>query len=92
MIKSFSHKGIQIFFESGSKVGIRPHHAGKLKLQLASLHQAKKPEDMAVPNWKLHSLVGELAGHWSVFVNGNWRLTFRFEDGDAVLVDYQDYH
>lgn len=92
MIKSFEHKGLQAFFETGNKAGIQPHHAPKLARLLALLHAAKVPEDMNVPGWRLHPLVGSLAGHYSVFVNGNWRLTFRFDDGDAVLVDYQDYH
>lgn len=92
MIKSFEHKGLQAFFETGNKAGIQPHHAPKLARLLARLHAAKVPEDMSVPGWRLHPLVGSLAGHYSVFVNGNWRLTFRFDDGDAVLVDYQDYH
>ncbi|HRY07472.1 MAG TPA: type II toxin-antitoxin system RelE/ParE family toxin [Hyphomicrobiaceae bacterium] len=92
MIKSFEHKGLQAFFETGSKAGIQPHHAPKLARLLARLHAAKVPEDMNVPGWRLHPLVGSLAGHYSVFVNGNWRLTFRFDGGDAVLVDYQDYH
>jgi proteic killer suppression protein len=92
MIKSFKHKGLQIYFEIGSKAGIQPHHADKLSKQLGVLHHAKKPDDMGVPNWKLHALNGELADHWAVSVNGNWRLIFKFEDGDAVLVDYRDYH
>lgn len=92
MIKRFEHKGLQAFFETGSKAGIQPHHAPKLARLLARLHAAKVPEDMNVPGWRLHPLVGNLAGHHSVFVNGNWRLTFRFDDGDAVLVDYQDDH
>ena len=92
MIKSFEHKGLQAFFETGSKAGIQPHHAPKLARLLARLHAAKVPEDMNVPGWRLHPLVGSLAGHYSVLVNGNWRLTFRFDCGDAVLVDYQDYH
>ncbi len=92
MIKSFEHKGLQAFFETGNKAGIQPHHAPKLARLLARLHAAKVPEDMNVPGWRLHPLVGSLGGHYSVFVNGNWRLTFRFDDGDAVLVDYQDYH
>jgi len=92
MIKSFEHKGLQAFFETGNKAGIQPHHAPKLARLLARLHAAKVPEDMNVPGWRLHPLVGSLAGHYSVFVNGNWRLTFRFDDGDAVLVDYQDDH
>jgi proteic killer suppression protein len=56
------------------------------------LDVASKPEDMNIPGWRLHALHGELNGHWSVEVNGNWRLTFCFDDGDAILVDYQDYH
>ncbi|WP_415257603.1 type II toxin-antitoxin system RelE/ParE family toxin [Thauera phenylacetica] len=92
MIKSFEHKGLQAFFETGSKAGIQPHHAPKLARQLARLNAAKVPEDMNLPGWRLHPLVGSLTGHYSVSVNGNWRLTFRFDGGDAVLVDYQDYH
>lgn len=92
MIKSFNHKGLQSFFERGSKAGIQPHHASKLSRQLARLDVAKTPEDMNIPGWKLHGLTGSLAGHYSITVDGNWRMTFRFDDGDAVLVDYQDYH
>ena len=92
MIKSFRHKGLQVFFETGSKAGIQPHQAARLSRQLIRLDLAKSPEYMNVPGWKFHSLAGNLAGHYSVIVNGNWRLTFTFEDGDAVLVDYQDYH
>ena len=92
MIKSFSHKGIKAFFETGSKAGIQAAHAPRLRLQMAALNRAKVPTDMAVPNWKLHALKGNLAGHWAITVNGNWRITFRFENGDALLVDYQDYH
>lgn len=92
MIKSFAHKGIKTFFETGSKAGIQAAHAPKLRLQLATLNRAKKPDDMAAPGWRLHALKGNMAGHWAITVNGNWRLTFRFENGDALLVDYQDYH
>jgi len=92
MIKSFEHKGLQVFFETGSRAGIQPHHAPKLKRQLARLNVATGPDDMNVPGWRFHPLKGALAGHHAVSVNGNWRLTFRFEGGDAVLVDYQDYH
>ena len=92
MIKTFRHKGLQNFFETGSKAGIRPHHALKLKRQLTRLDLAKTADDMNVPGWKLHHLGGDLAGHYSAWVSGNWRLTFTFDGGDAVLVDYQDYH
>lgn len=92
MIKSFQHKGLQAFFETGSKAGIQPHHASKLQRQLIRLDKAQSPEDMNLPGWRLHGLSGNLAGHYSVTVNGNWRMTFAFENGDAVLIDYQDYH
>ncbi len=72
--------------------GIQAAHAAKLRRQLAQLNRAQEPADMNLPGWRLHDLDGRLYGHWSVWVNGNWRLTFAFEDGDAVLVDYQDYH
>lgn len=92
MIKSFAHKGIKAFFETGTKAGIQAAHAPRLRLQLAALNRARTPADMSVPNWKLHPLKGNLTGHWAVTVSGNWRITFRFENGDALLVDYQDYH
>lgn len=89
MIKSFEHKGLEAFFRTGSKSGIQPHHAGKLRLQLTMLDKARSPEDMGAPGWRLHKLSN---GHWSIWVNGNWRLTFAFDGEDAILVDYQDYH
>jgi toxin HigB-1 len=92
MIKSFRHAGIEKFFLTGSKAGIQPSHANKLNLQLTTLNRAKAPADMAAPGWDLHSLHGKLKGHWAVKVSANWRLTFRFEGEDVILVDYQDYH
>jgi proteic killer suppression protein len=92
MIKTFRHKGLETFFRKGSKAGIQPHHAGKLRIMLTALDSAKRPDDMNAPSWKLHSLAGELAGHYSITVNGNWRMTFSFEGEDAVLTDYLDYH
>ena len=89
---SFVHKGVERYFRTGSKAGIQPRHASRLHLQLAMLDNARKPEDMNAPGWRLHPLRGALRGHWAVIVSGNWRLTFRFEGEDAVLVDYQDYH
>lgn len=92
MIKSFRHKGLYRFFETGSKSGIQAAHATKLRLLLATLDQALKPEDLSAPSWALHPLKGDLKGYWAVTVNGNWRLVFTFEGADAVLVDYRDYH
>ena len=65
---------------------------GRLARQLRQLNDARSAGDMNMPGWKLHPLVGELADHWSITVNGNWRVTFTFEGEDAILVDYQDYH
>lgn len=92
MIRSFRHKGIQRFFESGTKAGIRAQHAARLARQLRQLNDARRPQDMNIPGWKLHPLSHDLAGHWSVWVSGNYRLTFAFEGEDAILVDYLDYH
>lgn len=92
MIKSFRHRGLEAFYRKGSKAGIQPKHADRLRLQLFALNNAKSAQDMGAPGWKLHPLKGELKGHWAVSVSGNWRLTFVFEGEDAILVDYQDYH
>lgn len=92
MIKSFRHKGVQQFFETGSKAGINAEHGNKLSRQLMLLNAAKSPQEMDVAGWKLHPLKGELSDHWAVKVSGNWRLTFAFEGEDAILIDYQDYH
>lgn len=92
MIKSFRHRGVERFFKTGSKAGIQAKHADKLRRQLFALDNAKRAEDLSAPGWRLHPLKGELAGHWSIDVSGNWRLTFAFDGEDAILVDYQDYH
>ncbi|MBH5329566.1 type II toxin-antitoxin system RelE/ParE family toxin [Eikenella sp. S3360] len=92
MIISFKHKGLEVFFKTGSKSGIQTAHAPKLKLILFALDHAKSPQDMNAPGWKLHQLSGNLQNHWSVKVNGNWRVTFKFNGTNAEIVDYQDYH
>lgn len=92
MIKSFRHKGLEAFHHTGSKAGIQPHHAVRLHAQLTALDVAVSPKEMSFPSWRLHSLTGDLAGFWSVTVNGNWRMIFRFVGEDAELVDYLDYH
>ena len=92
MIISFRHKGLKLFFETGSIAGIQAKHANKLRLQLGTLNSAENPFAMNVTGWDLHKLQGNLEGYWSVKVNGNWRLTFKFENGHAEIVDYQDYH
>jgi proteic killer suppression protein len=92
MIRSFKHRGLERFFATGSKAGIQPAHARKLVKILTLLNRILRVEQMGVAGWDLHPLKGELSGYWSVKVNGNWRVTFRFENGEAEVVDYQDYH
>jgi len=92
VIKSFRHAGLEKFFGTGSKAGIQPEHAKRLERQLLALNRSNQPSAMNFPGWQLHSLKGELAGHWAVKVNGNWRIIFAFEGLDAILVDYLDYH
>ena len=93
MIKSFRHKGLEVFFTTGSKSGIQPHHAAKLSIQLTALNAAESPDDLkVVSSWRLHQLSGDRIGFWALTVNGNWRLIFRFDDKDIELVDYLDHH
>ena len=92
MITSFRHKGLRKYFESGSLAGIQPAHANRLKMQLAALDTAQVIEDMEIPGFRLHPLKGSERGRWSIWVNGNWRVTFEFENGNAFVLDYEDYH
>lgn len=92
VIRSYRHKGLKLFAERGSKAGIQPDHSQRLRRLLTALDVASRPGDMDAPGTGLHPLKGDLAGHWSVKVSGNWRLTFKFDGEDVILVDYQDYH
>lgn len=92
MIKSWLHKGLQKFYETGSKAGIQPKHANTLSLLLFQLAGATNPKDMDTPGNYLHKLAGDLHDYFSVRVSGNWRIIFKFEGNDAILVDYLDYH
>ena len=92
VIRSFRHKGLEAYFRRGTKAGIQPQHASKLRLQLTAMDAATKPSDLAAPGWRLHSLTGDLRGFHSITVNGNWRVIFRFAGHDIELVDYLDYH
>lgn len=92
MIRSFKHKGLAKFFETGSKAGIQAAHAERLRLILGRLNAAVAAEDMGLPDLRLHPLKGTRKGTWAVWVSGNWRVTFRFVGVDAEVVDYEDYH
>ena len=92
MVESFKHKGLKRFFETGSAAGIQSHHAKRLRMLLAALDSARTVEDMDISGFRLHPLKGTGRGRWSVWVNGNWRLTFEFRNGNAHVLDYEDYH
>ena len=92
MIKTFKHKGLKKFFETGSKAGIQAKHDRKLRMQLAAIDTATIIDDVDLPGFKLHPLKGNRDGIWSITVNGNWRITFEFIDGNAYILNYEDYH
>jgi len=92
MIKSFAHKGLERLFTSGSAAGVQAMHVQRLRLILTLLNDAVTINDMDAPGLRLHHLKGDLKEFWSVTVQANWRVTFRFEDGNAHVVDYLDYH
>ncbi len=92
VIRSYRHKGLKKFAQTGSQAGIQGNHSNRLRRLLTALDVASQPGDMNAPGNNLHALAGDLVGHWSVNISGNWRLTFAFEGEDAVLVDYLDYH
>ncbi len=92
MIKSFKHKGLQIFFEFGITKGIQHKHSARLRMQLAALDTAQTIDDMDISGYRLHPLKGARKGCWSISISGNWRLTFKFIDGNAYVLNYEDYH
>ena len=92
MIKSFRHKGLRTLFETGKATGVQSGHARKLRMRMAALDTAQAIEDIDLPGFQLHGLKGDRAGQWSISVNGNWRVTFEFRDGNAYVLDYEDHH
>ncbi|MBI4690265.1 MAG: type II toxin-antitoxin system RelE/ParE family toxin [Nitrospirae bacterium] len=92
MIQSFVHKGLEKFYLTGNTSGIKAIHAGRLRLILTLLDAAVVVDDMYAPGLNLHRLKGSRKNTWAVTVQANWRVTFRFEDGNAEIVGYEDYH
>ncbi len=92
MIKTFKHKGLKKLFYTGSKRGVKPEHTGKLERILDRLHATNNIKDMNYPGSGLHKLTGDKKGQYAVKVSGNWRVFFEFVNGDAYVVDYDDYH
>ena len=92
MIESFRHKGLKRLFEDGERRGVNPQHVERIENILGLLEAAANVQDMALPSFRLHALSGGLRGFWAVTVRANWRIIFRFEDGNARDVDLVDYH
>ncbi len=92
MIKTWKHKGLKEFYLTSSKAGIKPEHAKRLTIILQLLDAAEEPEALNLPGFYFHGLRRDLVGFYSVRVSGNWRVIFKFEGKDAILVDYVDYH
>jgi len=92
MIKSFRHKGLKEYWETGNTKGIPAQLAKKIDSRLAVIDDAKEIEDINYPGFDLHELKGDRKGTWAVKVSGNWRITFKFIEGDAYEVNLEDYH
>jgi toxin HigB-1 len=92
VIRSIRHKGLRRLHEDDDRRGVISEHAEKLRDILARLDAASSAADMDLPGFRLHPLKGELKGFWAVTVRANWRVIFRFADGEALDVDYVDYH
>ncbi len=92
VIKRFQHRGLKKLYEVDDRRGINAEHVEKVRRILAQLKSSSRPEDMDIPGFKLHPLKWDLAGFWSVTVRANWRIIFRFDDGDVTDVDLIDYH
>ena len=92
MISNIRHKGLKLFFENDNSSKLQPHHVEKIRRILYRLDEAETIDDLNIVGWVLHPLSGDMKGHWAVKVNGNYRITFRFDEGNAFDVDYIDYH
>ena len=92
MIRTLRHRGLKRLYEHGDPSKVRADQAERIALALADLDEASKPSDLDLPGYRLHSLKGDLKGFWSISISAHWRITFRFEEGDAYAVDLVDYH
>tara|TARA_B100000315_G_scaffold116653_1_gene106967 strand:+ start:225 stop:503 length:279 start_codon:yes stop_codon:yes gene_type:complete len=92
MIKSFKHKGLKKFYETGKTAGVQSKHRQKLRIRLTALDTATSIEDLDLPGFRLHPLKGNRKGLWAIDVSKNWRGVFKFEESNVYLIDYEDYH
>jgi proteic killer suppression protein len=92
VIGSFRHKGLREYWERNSMAGVDPNMAARIRRRLVALNGATKPDDMNLPGFNFHSLRGDRAGLYSVHVNGPWCIVFGWQDGNAIDVDFENYH
>jgi proteic killer suppression protein len=92
MIRTFRHRGLKRLYEREDPSKVRADQVERIKLALADLDDALKPQDLDLPGYRLHRLKGDLQGFWGIWISANWRIIFRFEGGDAYDVDLIDYH
>ena len=92
MVKRIRHRGLRRLYQDGGTRGLNTDHVPRLRLILAALDAAEAADDMNIAGWRLHPLKGTRKGEWSVWVSGNWRVTFRFDGSNATDVNYEDYH
>lgn len=92
MVRSFRHRGLKRLYERGDPSRVHADQAERIALALADLDDARTPSDLDLPGYRLHPLKGALKGFWSISISGNWRVIFRFDDGDVYDVDLVDYH
>jgi proteic killer suppression protein len=92
MIVGFRHKGLKLYYEKGDSSKLPAHHVSRIRLILTRLDAVSSPGEMQVPGYNLHELSGDYKGFWSVKVNGNYRIIFRFDGKNPYDVDYLDYH
>jgi proteic killer suppression protein len=92
MIRRIRHRGLKRLYEEDDRRGLNAQQVDRMRRVIAYLDRASEPQDLDLPGWRLHPLKGEFAGFWSVTVTANWRIVFRFQEGDVTDVDYVDYH
>jgi len=92
MIKSFKHKGLERLFTKGTASGVQAAYAPRITMQLDAIDAAEQVAELDLPGFRLHRLKGDKRNLWSVRVSANWRITFEFENGDAYILDLEDYH
>ncbi len=92
MISTFKHKGLELFFTKGSYKGIPAQYGSRIERMLDRLDASKAAQDMDLPGYKFHALIGDRKGEFAVSISGNWRITFEFDGQDAMNVCLEDYH